>query len=89
MIPQRCHNESEAGGRDSEMLILKRKSGETIQFGNDVRITVGAVKGNRVRLKVTAAEHVPVIHNRLVMGDLPIDEEQVQRERDWSQVIPV
>ena len=71
------------------MLVLKRRRGETIKLGNDVRITVSDVKGDCVQLRITAAEQVPVIHNRLVMGDLPIDEEQVERERDWSQVIPV
>lgn len=71
------------------MLVLKRKPGETIKLGKDVCIAVGEVRDGRVRLKITAAEQVPVIYHRLVMGELPIDEKQVQRERDWSQVIPV
>jgi carbon storage regulator len=71
------------------MLVLKRKTGETIQLGDDVRVTVRQVQGDRVRLAITAPGNVPVVHYRLVMGDLQIDEDQIEQERDWSQVIPL
>ena len=71
------------------MLVLKRKTGETIRLGDDVRITIRQVQGDRVRLTISAPDNVPVIHHRLVMGNLQIDEDQIDRERDWSQVIPL
>ena len=71
------------------MLVLKRKTGAFIQLGDDVRIMVSDVKGDRVRLAITAPNKVPLIYHQLVMGELKIDEVQIQRERDWSKVIPV
>ena len=71
------------------MLVLKRKTGAFIQLGDDVRIMVSDVKGDRVRLAITAPNKVPLIYHQLVMGELKIDEVQIQRKRDWSKVIPV
>ena len=40
------------------MLVLNRKHGEEIVIGSDVRITVLAVHGNRVKLGISAPEKV-------------------------------
>ena len=42
------------------MLILTRRIGETLNIGDDVRVTVLGVKGNQVRIGVTAPKDVPV-----------------------------
>ena len=42
------------------MLILTRKTGETVMIGEDVTVTVLGVKGNQVRLGVNAPKEVPV-----------------------------
>ncbi len=42
------------------MLILTRRVGETVIIGNDVDVTVLAVKGNQVRLGVKAPREVTV-----------------------------
>jgi carbon storage regulator len=42
------------------MLILTRRVGETLMIGNDVTVTVLAVKGNQVRLGVNAPKDVAV-----------------------------
>lgn len=42
------------------MLVLTRRIGETIVIDNDVRVTVLEVKGDRVRLGITAPPTVPV-----------------------------
>jgi carbon storage regulator len=45
------------------MLILTRRTGETIVIGegdNEVRVTVLGVKGNQVRIGVSAAKKIPV-----------------------------
>ena len=36
------------------MLILTRKSGESITIGDDVKVTVGEVKGKQVRIGIDA-----------------------------------
>jgi carbon storage regulator len=42
------------------MLILTRRTGETVMIGNDVTMTVLGVKGNQVRLGFSAPKNVPV-----------------------------
>jgi len=42
------------------MLILTRRTGETVMIGNEVTLTVLGVKGNQVRLGINAPKSVPV-----------------------------
>ena len=42
------------------MLVLARKCGESIVIGDDVRIAVVRVKGNRVKLAIEAPREVSV-----------------------------
>ena len=50
------------------MLVLTRKVGEEIVIGDDVRVKVVAVQGDRVRLGIDAPRSVPVdrleVHKR-------------------------
>lgn len=55
------------------MLILTRRTGETLMVGNEVTVTVLGVKGNQVRLGVNAPRSVPVhreeIYRRIQQED--------------------
>jgi len=42
------------------MLVLSRQRDETIMIGDDVEITVVDIRGDKVRLGITAPSHVPV-----------------------------
>lgn len=42
------------------MLILTRRVGETLNIGDDVQVTVLAIKGNQVRIGVNAPKEIPV-----------------------------
>ena len=42
------------------MLILTRRVGETINIGDDVKVTVLGVKGNQVRIGIDAPEEISV-----------------------------
>jgi carbon storage regulator len=42
------------------MLVLTRRLGEEIVIGEDVRVTVVRIDGNRVRVGITARASVPV-----------------------------
>jgi len=47
------------------MLALSRRVGEVIEIGGNVRVTVVAVKGNRVRLGVEAPPDVDIRRSEL------------------------
>ncbi len=42
------------------MLILTRRSGETVHIGDDVMVTVLAIKGNQVRIGIKAPRSIAV-----------------------------
>lgn len=54
------------------MLILTRRSGETIRIGNDVSVTVLGITGQQARIGISAPESVAVhreeIHRRIQAG---------------------
>ena len=51
------------------MLILTRRVGETIMVGDEVQVTVLAIKGNQIRIGINAPEEIAVhreeIYNRI------------------------
>jgi carbon storage regulator len=42
------------------MLILTRRTGETVTIGDDIKVTVLGVKGNQVRVGINAPKEVAV-----------------------------
>jgi carbon storage regulator len=56
------------------MLVLSRKVGETIVIGDQIVITLAAIRGNRVRLGITAPPHVLIQREELVRGSQPAGE---------------
>jgi len=51
------------------MLVLSRTNNETIMVGDDIQITVVAVRGDKVRLGIVAPASVPV-HRREVYDEI-------------------
>ncbi len=49
------------------MLILTRRVGETLMIGDEVTVTVLGVKGNQVRICVTAPKEVSVNREEIYM----------------------
>jgi carbon storage regulator len=47
------------------MLVLTRKIGEKITIGNDITVTVLAVKGTQIRLGIDAPKDVIVDRNEI------------------------
>jgi carbon storage regulator len=42
------------------MLVLSRRLGETILVGDEIKITVVAIQGKKVRLGISAPPYIPV-----------------------------
>jgi carbon storage regulator len=56
------------------MLILTRRAGESVIIGDDVKITVLAVKGNQIRLGIDAPRDVSVHREEIY--------ERIQNEKE-------
>ncbi len=53
------------------MLVLSRKSGETIVIGDDIRITVLEIRGNSVKLGLSAPAEVSIRREELSLEGRP------------------
>lgn len=47
------------------MLVLGRKEEQTIQIGDDIRVTILRIKGNGVRVGIEAPDQVRIIRGEL------------------------
>ncbi len=60
------------------MLILTRRVGESLMIGDDINVTVLSIRGNQVRIGVSAPKDVSVhreeIYERIQHEDEPGDE---------------
>lgn len=50
------------------MLVLSRKTGETIQIGDDIEIRILEVKGDTVRIGIEAPKSVDILRGELVQS---------------------
>lgn len=59
-----------------EMLILTRRSGESIKICDDIDVVILEVKGRQVRLGITAPKNVPV-HRKEIYERLKNNQEDL------------
>ncbi len=67
------------------MLVLSRQRDESIMIGDDVEITIVDVRGDKVRLGITAPKNVPV-HRREIYD--AIQREKAEKAQTDGQVAP-
>ena len=68
------------------MLALSRRIGESIMIGNDVEITVIEVKGEQVRLGISAPKSVPIHRKEIYLQIKEANNEIVSNETDMSAI---
>jgi carbon storage regulator len=49
------------------MLVLSRNANEGIRIGNDVRVSIVRISGNKVRIGIEAPDDVVVLRDELVV----------------------
>lgn len=52
------------------MLILQRRTGESLVIGEDIRVTVVSIDGGRVRLAISAPPEVSILRSELLDAKL-------------------
>ncbi|EZP59535.1 MULTISPECIES: carbon storage regulator CsrA [Exiguobacterium] len=65
------------------MLVLKRKTGEAIQIGDDIELTILAIEGDQIKLGIKAPRQVD-IHRKEVY--LSIQEENTEASRSTGLI---
>ena len=52
------------------MLILQRRTGESLVIGEDIRVSVVSIEGGRVRLAISAPPEVSILRRELLDAKL-------------------
>ena len=63
------------------MLVLSRQKDESIVIGDDIEITIVDVRGDKVRLGITAPKSISV-HRREVYDAIQKEKKQEQKKQD-------
>ncbi len=63
------------------MLVLSRQKDESIMVGDNVEITIVDVRGDKVRLGITAPKEIPV-HRKEVYEAIQREKQQAQKQQE-------
>jgi carbon storage regulator len=66
------------------MLVLTRKSNQSIMIGDDIEVSVLAIMGEKVRIGIQAPRDVPVFRKEVY---LEIKEERANESKDARQEV--
>jgi carbon storage regulator len=64
----------DVAGRETPLLVLTRKSNQSIMIGDDIEVSVLAIMGEKVRIGIEAPRSVPVFRKEVYV--------EIQQERD-------
>jgi carbon storage regulator len=69
----------QAPSREATMLVLTRKSNQSIMIGDDIEVSVLAIMGEKVRIGIQAPRDIPVFRKEVY---LEIQQERVGSSKD-------
>ncbi|MBS4174160.1 carbon storage regulator CsrA [Bacillus sp. FJAT-49736] len=61
------------------MLVLTRKKGESIQIGDEIEITVSAIKGDQVKIAINAPKNIE-IHRKEIYIEIQKENAEATKE---------
>ena len=65
------------------MLVLSRQRDESIKIGDDIEITIVDIRGEKVRLGISAPPHIPV-HRKEVYEAIQRENEAAAKQKGTS-----
>ena len=48
------------------MLVIARKIGQTIRIGDNIEVTISAIRGDQVRLAIQAPREIPILRTEII-----------------------
>jgi carbon storage regulator len=69
------------------MLVLTRKSNQSIMIGDDIEVSVLSVMGEKVRIGIQAPQTVPVFRKEIYL-EIHREAGAVESQNDGSQLAP-
>ncbi|MDE7366003.1 MAG: carbon storage regulator CsrA [Lachnospiraceae bacterium] len=61
------------------MLALSRKQGEALVLGNDIEVTILEIKGDQVKIGISAPKSVPVYRKELYIQIKDANQEAIEQ----------
>lgn len=87
MIPTQRNTQSKPSSKEgSKMLVLTRKTGESIQIGDDITIKIVAVEGDQIKLGIDAPKNVD-IHRSEIYQQIIEANQQASLNKDIKDFI--
>jgi carbon storage regulator len=68
------------------MLVLTRKSNQSIMIGDDIEVSVLAVTGDKVRIGIAAPRDVPVFRKEVYL-EIKLDESEGDQREAVAQAL--
>ena len=60
------------------MLVLSRRINETILIGDDVKVTLLAVDGDKIKLGIDAPKHIKIFREELLRATIDINQQALK-----------
>jgi carbon storage regulator len=73
--------------KELTMLVLSRQKDESIVIGDDVEVTIVDVRGDKVRLGITAPKNIPV-HRREIYEAIQREKNRERQAQEKTQTEP-